>query len=261
MPEDRSVGALNGAIRDILKVAHAQGRAPSIRSAQKHIRNISELDYGAAVRRHFDRGQLNQMLKEMRKALPTLNRQMYRITDVEKLAKIAHKLGVLLKAEAFKGTDASGLRGFYVNEAEVLKRPLIWVNTATHPTGVAASFWHEIGHHLTNRMWGHRHSPISLSHGTNYSDDLANPKEVAADLVRVLAGYPQPIAMQLFGRVDMEALGRDPDRMIARARPYVQAAMGFDFTSRCTPKENLYYLGGMIHNAKLRTTLLSEYGI
>jgi hypothetical protein len=201
------------------------------------------------------------MLKEMRKALPTLNYQAYRITEIDRLSRIAENLGAVLQAHELKGSDASGLRGFYVNEAQLLKRPLIWVNTATHPTGMAAAFWHEIGHHLTDRMWGTSHQPVSMSFGDNYRDDLADPKEVAADMVRVLAGYPQATARVLFGGSDMESMGQNADLLVSKARPHVRAVMGFDFQGRFSPKENLYYLGGMIHNAKLRTTLLSEYGI
>jgi len=260
MPEGQSNGALTEAISDILKVARAR-RTLSMREGEAYIRNVARLDYGAAVKKHFDRAQLKQMFKEIRRALPTLNREVYRVTEVDRLSRIAADLGVVLQAYAFKGCDGTGLRGFYVNEAHVLKRPLIWVNTATHPTGVAASFWHEIGHHLTNRMWSIGSHPISLSYGANYRDDLANPKEIAADMVRVLAGYPEPTARRLFGGSDMEALNQDADRLLFRARPHVRAVMGFDFPSQCSPRENLYYLGGMIHNAKLRSTLLSEYGI
>ncbi len=44
MPEDQSVGALNEAIRDILKATHAKGGTPSMRSAQAHVRDIAALD-------------------------------------------------------------------------------------------------------------------------------------------------------------------------------------------------------------------------
>jgi hypothetical protein len=260
MPDRQSIGALNGAIADILKLAQQRGKTPSLRDAEDYVAQVATLNYAAAVRRHFDRAQLKQMLKEMRNTLPTLNREVYSVTEVGPLARKAADLGVTLQAHAFKGSDAAGLRGFYVNEARVLKRPLIWVNTATHPVVMAASFWHEVGHHLTNRIWGMRHQPISLSFGGHYRDDLADPKEVAADVVRVLAGYPQPVATQLFG-AGMQALIEDPDRVVAKVRPHVRKVMGLDFQSRFSPKENLYYLGGIIHAAKLRITLLSEYGI
>jgi hypothetical protein len=261
MLESQSTGALTGAIGDILKLAQLRTRASSVRDAHEYIRKVARRDYAAAVKRHFDRAQLRQMLKEMRRSLPTLNHEVYRVTEVDRLSMIAEGLGAVLKADPFKGSDGTGLRGFYVNEAEVLKRPLIWVNTATHPTALAASFWHEIGHHLANRMWGIRHHPTTVSLRSNYRDDVADPKEIAADMVRVLAGYPQPTARRLFGGSDMEALLRDTDLLLSKVRPHVRSVMDLDFQGGFTPRENLYLLGGIIHVAKLRTTLLSEYGI
>ncbi len=263
MLDSQSTGALNGAIADILKLAQQRGKTPSLRDAENYVAQVASLDYVAGVRRHFDRAQLKQMLREMRNTLPTLNREVYSVTEVGRLSRQAAELGVTLQAHAFRGSDATGLRGFYVNEAQVLKRPLIWVNTATHPVAMAASFWHEVGHHLTNRIWGIRHQPISLSFGAHYRDDLADPKEVAADMVRVLAGYPQAAARRLFGGPDLDALFHDPDRLVSKgpAPRYVRKVMGLDFQARFSPKENLYYLGGIIHVAKLRITLLSEYGI
>jgi hypothetical protein len=263
MPESRSTGALKGAIGDILKVAQTRRGTPRVRSAEAYVRSVARLNYGAAVKKHFDRRQLKQMLKEMRRALPTLNREVYGITEVGRLSRIAADLGVVLQAHAFKGSDGTGLRGFYVNEAQVLKRPLIWINTATYPTAMAAAFWHEIGHHLTSRMWGIRHHPINLSYEANNRDGVADPKEIAADMVRVLAGYPNTTAQRLFGGSDMEALSGDvgTDLLVSKVRPHVRAVMGLDFQSRFSPRENLYLLGGIIHVAKLRATLLSEYGI
>ena len=261
MLESESTGALKGAIEDILKLAHLRSRTQSVRLAEGYIRNVVELDYGAVMKKHFDHQQVKKMLHDMRRALPTLNLEMYRVTEVGDLSRKAADLGVVLKAHPFKGSDATGLRGFYVNEAEVLKRPLIWVNTATHPTAMAASFWHEVGHHLTDRIWGTRHHPAGLSFGNNYRDHLADPKEMAADIVRVLAGYPRTIARRLFRGRDMRAFSHDADLLVSAARPHLRAVMGFDFHSRFSPGENLYYLGGIIHVAKLRTTLLSEYGI
>jgi hypothetical protein len=261
MPESQSTGTLNGAIEDILKLAHQRRKTRSLRQAEGYIRSVVELDYGAAMKKHFDRHQVKSMLAEMRRALPTLNLEMYRVTAVGGLSRKAADLGVVLKAHAFKGADATGLRGFYVNEAEVLKRPLIWVNTATHPTAMAASFWHEVGHHLTNRIWGTRPQAAGLTFGANYHDELVDPKEMAADMVRVMAGYPKATAERLFGGPKMGALVRNADRLVATAAPYMRSVMGFDFKAEISPQENLYYLGGIIHVAKLRTTLLSEYGI
>ncbi len=261
MPDNRSTGALKGAIGEILKVAQTGTKATSARKAEADFRTIGRRDYDAELRKHFDPAQLRRMLKEVRKSLPTLNHEVYRITDIGRLTKIASELGVVLQARAFPGAEGAGFRGFYVHEAEVLKRPLIWINTAAPAVAAAAAFWHEIGHHLTNQIWGLRNAPAGAAFGTKYSDQMSDPKEIAADLVRVLAGYPKPIAQRLFGGPDREELRADVDLLVARAMSHVRSVMRFDFQRRTAPKEDLYYLGGMIHTAKLRTTLLTEYGI
>ena len=103
MPDRQSMGALNGAIADILKLARQRGKTPSLRDAEDlHCSGRATLDYAAGVRRHFDRAQLRQMLKEMRNTLPTLNREVYSVTEVDRLARQAADLGVTLQAHAFR---------------------------------------------------------------------------------------------------------------------------------------------------------------
>ena len=85
MPECQGDGALNEAIGQILTSAAARARTSGVRCAVTYIRDVAELDYGAAVRRHFDRTQLKEMFREMRRALPTLNREVYSVTNVDRL--------------------------------------------------------------------------------------------------------------------------------------------------------------------------------
>ena len=254
-------GAVRTAISDILRATPARSRVPMMRDAQDYIGNIVRLDYGAAMRKHFDRQQLTQIYRDIRRVLPTLNLEVYRIRSIKRLARIADDLGAELKAYAFNGSEGTALRGFYVNEATVLKQPLIWVNTATHPTAMAAAFWHEVGHHVTNRLWDTRRVPLRLQFGSSDRDDLTNPKELIADIVRVLAGYPQETARRLFGARGMENVSRDADLLVATVRPHVKKEMGLDFAGGLSPRANLYLLAGVIHVAKLRATLLTEYGI
>jgi hypothetical protein len=261
MLEGHSSGAVTAAISDILRTAPTRGRAQMLRDAQAYINHIVRLDYGAAMKKHFDRQQLRSVYKDIREALPTLNQEVFRIRNVKRLARIADGLGAELKAYAFNGSEGTALRGFYVNEATVLKQPLIWVNTATHPTAMAAAFWHEIGHHVTNRLWDTRRVRMNLEFGSSNREDLTDPKELIADIVRVLAGYPWETARRLFGRAGMEDVSRDADLLFATVRPYVKEELGLDFASGLSPRANLYLLGGVIHVAKLRATLLTEYGI
>ncbi|HVN28668.1 MAG TPA: hypothetical protein VMT64_09300 [Candidatus Binataceae bacterium] len=257
---DIQTGTLKGAIDNILKFTEPRSSASRARRAQEYCRAIARRDYDRALKQHFDRAQLHEILGEIRRTLPTLNRQIYRITDRVRLAQIAHKLGVTLQDHAFRGSDSAGFRGFYVNEKQVLKNPIIWVNTAAHPAAVAAAFWHEVGHHLTAPIWGTSQSLTTLANSGG-REDFSDPKELAADMVRVLGGYPEPIAVRLFGGADMEFIREDADALVAKTLPHLRAVMGLELGSRFSPQENLFYLGGAIHTAKLRTTLLSQYGI
>ncbi len=54
---------------------------------------------------------------------------------------------------------------------------------------------------------------------------MSDPKEIAADLVRVLAGYPKPIAQRLFGGPDREELRADVELLVARAMSHVRSVM------------------------------------
>jgi len=257
---DSHAGALKGAIEDILKFSKAPGRAAKARRAEQHCRVIAGRDYDLALRRHFDPAQLRQIFREVQRTLPTLNREIYRTTDRGRLAGVAEKLGVVLQDHALGGSEGAGFRGFYVNEAKVLKSPIIWVNTAAPAPAAAAAFWHEVGHHLTGRLWGIAQSVGSSF--TGYPDDFSDPKEIVADMVRVLGGYPQVIARRLFDGSDMAAGRYDADMIIRKAMPHVRAMMGFDLRrNQFATQGNLLYLGGVIHTAKLRMTLLSQYGI
>jgi hypothetical protein len=255
-------GALQGFIDEILSLAQKRRAKPSLREAEQSLRSAARRDYGAALRKQFDRHQLTEMVSELRTVLPTLNREVFRIKDPRRLRKIADNMGVLLKANVFKGSDGRELRGFYVPDRHFLKRPLICVNTANHPVAVAAAFWHEVGHHLTTRLLDNDHlETLNMSYASRYEDHLDDQREIAADMVMGMACYPKPDAERLFRDSRRNFLNGDPDRLISRVVPHVRAVTGFDFANGFSARENLHYLAGIIHLAKLRSALLCEYGI
>jgi hypothetical protein len=246
-------------IRDIIKFSQLGTARSSVRGAEKYFDSFSRQDYGAAIRKHYDRTQLREILAEVRRILPALNRQVFNTTDTSRLRKIASELGVMLHADRFEGTEGRSLRGFYLEDSELLARPSIWVNTATHPVGVAAAFWHEVGHHLTKPIFSSRRRRTSYPFETNHQKHLTDSSEIAADMVMVLACYPQAAAVKLFAKDGFP--GPDTDRLVATVRPYLQSVTGFDFVNRFSARENLHYLAGIVHLAKLRAALLSDYEI
>ncbi len=190
---------LNGLIREIVKDAHATGQRSDLSAQAKYFRSFSKLDYRVAVAKQLDRRQLVGIFDDLRKVLPTLNQEIFGITDLSRLAAIAARLGALLHAEPFDGVKGRALRGFYVHDREILGRPLICINSANHPVAVAAAFWHEMGHHLTNRIFDAKCDLSSSNFSTNYQDHLDDPREIVADMVLALAGYPSSAATTLFG--------------------------------------------------------------
>ena len=250
---------LRDLIRDILISADGNVAQPGFRDARKYFDSFARQDYSAAIRKHYDRGELREILGEMRRALPALNRQVFRVTDPRRLGKIADDLGVRLHTDRFEGSEGRSLRGFYLDDTELPARPAIWVNIATHPVGVAAAFWHEVGHHLTREIFDDHHHRVSYSFKTNHLEHLNDASEIAADMVMVLACYPKAAAIRLFARGNFPI--RDTDQLVSRVRPYVSSVTGFDFDNPFSAKENLRYLAGIVHLAKLRAALLMDYEI
>ncbi|MHB8384084.1 MAG: hypothetical protein ACYDC3_17285 [Candidatus Binataceae bacterium] len=262
MGKGRAARSLDGLIREIVKCAQPRSAKTFLQDdAEKSFRFLARLDYAAALDKHFDRRQLGEIFTEMRTVLPKLNREVFAILDRRRLARIATAMGAVLHANAFEGCEGRTLRGFYVHDNEVMNRPLICVNTANHPVAVAATFWHEIGHHLTNRIFDASHDHSELSFNTKYEDHLIDPREIAADMLMVLACYPQVAARRLFGDSSLNVREKSGDALISRVKPYVRSVTGFVFDRHLPATENLNYLAGIIHVAKLRSALLNEYGI
>ncbi|MGB6554473.1 MAG: hypothetical protein WBE78_13350, partial [Candidatus Binataceae bacterium] len=249
MTTNEAFPGLNGLIREIVKNPRPRRTEPIAQDVEKYFRSFAALDYAAALDKHFDRWEFREILTEMRAALPMLNREVFAVLDQRRLAQIAAELGAVLHANPFEGCEGRSLRGFYVHNSDLVDRPLIGLNTANHPVAVAATFWHEIGHHLTSRIFDDSNA-LELTFNTNYESHLSDPREITADMLMVVACYPRSAATRLFGRPRTAARGNDPQALITRVRPYLLSVTGFDFKKDSAPAENLLYLAGMIHIAK-----------
>ena len=262
MTENERFRGLDGVIREIVKYAQLRRLKPISRDVEEYFRSFAALGYAAALHKYFDRQELGEILTEMRAALPKLNREVFAVLDRRQLAQIAKDMGAVLHANAFEGCEGGSLRGFYVHDNDLMKRPLIGLNTSNHPVAVAATFWHEIGHHLTSQIFDDSDAErVELTFNTNYESHLADPREIVADVLMVLACYFQSAARRLFGAQRTGVRRNDAETLVSKVRPYLLSVTGFDFKRDAAPAENLLYLAGMIHIAKLRATLLNEYGI
>lgn len=158
------------------------------------------------------------------------------------------------------------LRGFYVEKRRrLLKRPLIYVNTAHQPGAVSSTFCHELGHHLTSQLFETPNEGVHFFFDADYAAHLDDPLELAADVLVSLAGYPDAAARRLFSTPWNWGLvartGKLSEEVFAGVRNHAERRLGIDFTSKWPAKQRLNYLAGMIHYAKLRWALLAEYDL
>jgi len=252
--------SLNSFIREILESASRCSRKLTVSRVEEQFHRASRQDYARQLRALFDRRQMRELFADFRSALPALNAETFRIRELRRLAKVAAQLGVRFQTGRFEGGAGKSLRGFYVDDRSILKGPLICVNIANHPVAVASAFWHEMGHHLTNRTFDIAH-PTQLSFSSSYEDHLESPLEIAADMVSALAAYPEPAARHLFGGFLKDGRAPDIDALVSRARTHLRTVAGYDFQLGVPATENLHYLAGMVHFIRLRWVLFSEYEI
>ena len=258
--------AVDALVEEILKRAHKVGRneLEAWKKPQRELRELARLDYVRVMRRTLDYRALRAIIDEARKIWPQLNREQFRPKPLNQLAAISSDLRIHLQAAPYRGPEGMALRGFYVDKArKVLKQPLIFLNTAHHPGAVAATFVHEIGHHVTTRVTGSAGDGVQYFFNAGYRSHLGQPAELAADVVASLAAYPEPLARRMFAAPwDWGLVARAdrlPDRAFARIREHVRKLLGFDFGASLPAGQSFNYLTGMIHYAKLRWALLAEY--
>ncbi|HVA81190.1 MAG TPA: hypothetical protein VNF29_09720 [Candidatus Binataceae bacterium] len=252
--------SLHGLIREVLHDSTPPTPKVALDGANRYFSAVSRLDYNSALLSQFDQHQLREVVSELRHVLPALNQNVFLETSAERLAEIAARFGVLLRYGFFDGPGDT-LRGFYLNDDVIIKQPTIFLNVAHHRVSRAAAFWHEMGHHLTHEIFGDHAEQISLLSTADYHKHLTDPKEIVADVVLALAGYPKPAARRMFGGSKGEKSNCEIARFVSKVADYIHLVAGFDLQRRVSRREKLNVLAGMIHIAKLRATLLNEYGI
>jgi hypothetical protein len=253
--------AVMGLVREVLKMTATEARASTtnLKQTANYFLTLSHVDYQEKLRKQFDPAQVRETVREFQHQVPALNRRVLNDTDLGILRGIAANLGADLQPHQFEGREGSSLRGFYVNDASVSARPLIVVNTAVcDPVGVAAAFWHEVGHHLTHRVFGKPRDAVNHYFKSNYADHLDDPEELLADLMMILGAYPRTVAKKLFSA----SAPQTPAQMVLRARQHLRSVSGLDFPANCpVVNKKLHILAGLMHGGKLREALLAGYNI
>src|SRR5271170_4639071 len=139
------------------------------------IRKLIRRDYVKSLRRNLPYRQLNALVGAFAELLPGFNRETVgtNLLSVESLAEKARAMDLHFKASPYEGDEGLSLRGFYVTRAQgMLKRPLIYVNTAHHPLAVVATFCHEVGHHVSAGLFGLDSEPVHFFFDADYNSHL-----------------------------------------------------------------------------------------
>jgi hypothetical protein len=262
MAPNRESSIIGQVVTEILEVAPKSSRPAASDKLHHTFDTILRRDYERGLDTHFSKREMRAIFMALEWALPGLNREQFRPKPVHDLEKLASSFGADFRADAFAGPDGMGLLGFYARER---RRPLICVNIAHHPAAVAAAFWHEVGHHLTSRIFEMSRQPVELSFSSDFDAHLDDPMELVADMLVTLGAYPKSVARRMSGgNAHPRAMTKGAlltDGAFSRTRTHLRTLTGFDFQTRIPPTENLQYLAGMIHFAKLRLALLAHYGL
>jgi len=158
------------------------------------------------------------------------------------------------------GAEQENLRGFYVPSRGTRELPTMWLNTAHHRVAIASTFWHELGHHVLDRL-GEKADSIALFYRDDYNTHMTDLNELTADIMLVLAVYPKAAAARLYGGFLKADRSPSAYELAAGAQNYLFSIAGFEFEKEFPEAGNLHYLAGMIHYAKLRWALMAEYNI
>jgi hypothetical protein len=231
------------------------------------LRRLVRHDYVTSLRRNMDYHQLQQMIAAFHEILPEFNRETTGMMSIDRFAEMATDMRFHFKAEPYEGPEGLALRGFYVTRNQgILKKPLIYVNTAHHPLAVSATFCHELAHHFSSELFEEQaEEPVHFFFDADYAAHLNEPGELMSDAMVSLAAYPAAMARKAFATPwDWGLVARAknlPEAALAEVQKHLKKIYGFNLMERVPPDRRLHYLAGMIHYAKLRWALLIEYDL
>jgi hypothetical protein len=268
-------------VDEILANVKASGsrELDSWRNPERDIRRLARRDYAPSLRKLLNQGDVEAILRSARQIFPDLNcdhdparvERWLSGTPARSLealfAQVTDRLNIHFQGSPFRGPEGLALRGFFVDrDDQKLKRPLIYVNTAHHPVAVAATLFHEVGHLVASQVFDRRTQPVHLYLDADYISHLNDVEELTADIVLSLVAYPAPIARQIFKTPwKWGALAKPTelsDEVFSRVGEHFRARFGVSLAAADIPApRKLNYLAGFIHFAKLRSTLLAEYGV
>jgi hypothetical protein len=237
------------------------------RSACAEIRSLEQHDYALPLRRSLGRSEVREIIAEARSSVwPHLNDESVRLVSPTEFTRLWSGLGVQFQLAKLSGAEGVALWGFYVREMGGSRLPLICVNTAHHPAAIGAAFSHEMGHHLGGRLFDSHKGLAHMAAYTAYGEHLHDPEELAADVLVSLGVFPEAIARRIFllprkrGQAKF-ATAELPNSVSTTVLKYFEGRFGLSFGAHLTAAKKLQYLAAVVHFAKLRRALLTEYDI
>jgi hypothetical protein len=229
---------------------------------QDDIRRLSQRDYTNSLRRQLTFEQIKGLVERATDVWPHFNRSVLGPPSREFFSRAADALQLHLKAARY---TSLALYGFYVDRSDTaLTKPLIFVNSAHHALAMGTTFCHEVGHHFCTEIAKPKPTRIRFYFDAAYNQHLHDRSELAADVIVSLAGYPKAAAKTIFTARERKEIARKGNlnmAVIGRIRAHIEASYRFDFSRALSPNQNLQYLAGMLHYAKLRAALLEEYDL
>lgn len=268
MSVKKRVSRIVGLTADIVKSAESASNEsiPALTTTQGDIKRLWDCDYGLALRSSLSRAEVREIVSVgKRKAWPRLNEEAVRLGSMNEFAERASVLGVDFRIAQMAWPSGLAVIGFYLgSDSGLQKRPLICLNGAHHPAAVGTAFLHEVGHHVTAKLFSTRDEAVRLSRQIGYEAHLKDPRELAADLLVSLGVYPRNMAAKLFDPSSVRKVSASGDGPIESqaAKVVVGTARRYGVDLETLPiQKRLQYQAGLIHFSKLRQALLEEYGM
>jgi len=259
--------ALRGIAQQILASARLSPDQRAFwRQPLRDLEKLLKRDYNKALRKNVECPEVLRLVAAASKLWPGLNHEKLPVPTKADFAAISEQLSLNLSIRRCRERDGMALRGFYVRSIEEIakahhKGGLIYLNTAHHPAAVGATFCHEIGHHLAfNVLRRADDRPVHYFFDAAYSSHLDDPVELTADVLVSIAAYPRAAARKMFS-TEIAAIQEVSGRNLGKLLEYLKSGWGIDFKGPRQPGHHLIYLAGMVHYAKLRRALLTEYRI
>lgn len=260
--------AVDRLVREILRKFELEsGSGRKWRELLRDLAAIASRDYEAPIGRCIASGELplSEMQRTARRTFPEFGLAPLSFDRSLVLAQDRKDgLGVVVSLSAY-GKPGHPFRGFYVHQRS--KRPLIWVNRQHTMTAMGATFAHELGHHYWTEMAAREATAARVFHHLALADHLTDPQELFADSFAAMAGYPHPIAAALFGKRSWTAPTGIGLRSVLSGLNAVERHIHRHYpgdlgpASGLPPIRRLYYLGSMLHFAKVRAAILRITGL